>query len=107
MERFQRLESEIGRRNASFPDERCLWWNGSWWSRKTFAEKVEAAARTLEARGFRAGERLACFLPNCPTVAVLSVAAWRLGGAFVPLNMKAGPPSILKILRHVEPAGVF
>ena len=107
MERFQRLESEIGRRSASFPDERCLWWNGSWWSRKTFAEKAEAAARTLEAGGFRAGERLACFLPNCPTVAVLSVAAWKLGGAFVPLNMKAGTPSILKILRHVEPAGVF
>jgi long-chain acyl-CoA synthetase len=35
------------------------------------------------------------------------VAAWKLGGAVVPLNMKAGTPSILKILRHVEAAGVF
>jgi len=107
MEKFQRLEIAIGERNAAFPEERCLWWNGSWWSRKTFEEKVEAAARALEAGGFRAGERVACFLPNCPTVLVLSVAAWKLGGTVIPLNMKAGTPSILKTLRHVEPAGVF
>lgn len=55
MEKPHRLEVAIGKRNASFPEERCLWWNGSWWSRKTFEEKVEAAARTLEAGGFRAG----------------------------------------------------
>lgn len=107
MEKPHRLEVAIGKRNASFPEERCLWWNGSWWSRKTFEEKVEAAARTLEAGGFRAGERVACFLPNSPSVLVLSVAAWKLGGTLIPLNMKAGTPSILKILRHVEPAGVF
>ncbi|MFA0889794.1 MAG: AMP-binding protein [Synergistales bacterium] len=107
MEKTQRLDMGIEKRNGSFPEERCLWWNGSWWSRKTFSEKVEAAARSLESGGFRAGERVACFLPNCPTVLVLSVAAWKLGGTVIPLNMKAGTPSILKILRHVEPAGVF
>jgi len=103
----ERLEAWIERRNDACPEERCLWWNGDWWSRKTFSEKVEAAARSLEKGGFRPGARLACFLPNCPTVLVLSVAAWKLGGTIVPLNMKAGTPSILKILRHVEPAGVF
>lgn len=102
-----RLEAWIGRRNAEWPEERCLWWNGAWWDRREFARKVEAAARALSAGGFKAGERVACFLPDCPTVLVLSVAAWTLGGAVVPLNMKAGTPAILKILRHVEPAGVF
>jgi long-chain acyl-CoA synthetase len=107
MGKTQRLDICIAKRNDAFPEERCLWWNGSWWNRKTFSEKVEAAARSLEASGFRSGERVACFLPDCPTVLVLSVAAWKLGGTVVPLNMKAGTPSILKILRHVEPAGVF
>lgn len=107
MKNQDRLEAWIENRNAAEPDSNCLWWNGTWWNRKKFEEKVEAAARSLEAGGFGPGSRVACFLPDCPTVLVLSVAAWKLGGAVVPLNMKAGTPSILKILRHVEPAGVF
>lgn len=107
MKNQDRLEAWIANRNAAEPDSNCLWWGGAWWSRKKFAEKVEAAARSLEAGGFGPGSRVACFLPDCPTVLVLSVAAWKLGGAIVPLNMKAGTPSIVKILRHVEPAGVF
>ncbi len=103
----ERLEAWIERRGGAHPEERCLWWSGAWWSRAEFAEKVDAAAETLSAGGFRPGARVACFLPDCPTVLVLSVAAWKLGGTIVPLNMKAGTPSILKILRHVEPAGVF
>ena len=68
-----RLEAWIGRRNAERPEERCLWWSGAWWDRREFARKVEAAARALSAGGFRPGERVACFLPDCPTVLVLSV----------------------------------
>ena len=107
MREQDRLESRIANRNEAEPDSNCLWWGGSWWSRRKFAEKVEAAADVLSAGGFGPGSRIACFLPDCPTVLVLSVAAWKLGGAVVPLNMKAGTPSIVKILRHVEPAGVF
>ncbi len=103
----ERLEKLIIERCEAEPDAGGLWWNENWWSRRQFSEKVEAAARSLEAGGFRPGGRIACFLPNCPSVLVLSVAAWKLGGTIVPLNMKAGTPSILKILGHVEPSGVF
>ena len=101
-----RLEAEIGKRFAEDPSGRVLWWKERWWSARDVEERVEECARTLEAGGFQKGSRLAAFLPNSPLVPVLSMAAWRLGGALVPLNPKGGSEWILRTLRHVDPFAV-
>ncbi|WP_300526226.1 AMP-binding protein [Aminiphilus sp.] len=101
-----RLEERIGERMAANPEENCLWWKGTWWTRRRFEEEVARCTESLRASGFREGSRIAFFLPTSPLVLVLSVAAWRLRGTVVPLNARAGHEASLRILNLVDPEGV-
>lgn len=100
VERLERIILENLRNN---PGEKCLWWEGKWWTCGDLLSLVEKSAEGLRKGGFSTGSRLAVLLPNSPLVLALSIAAWSLGGAVSPLNSKSGLPSLLGTLDLVEP----
>ncbi len=102
-----RLEEAIAGRIAEDPSKRMVWWGGSWWSGNEFDRRTAECEALLREAGFQPGSRLAAFLPNSPLVLLLSVAAWRLGGTFVPLNPRGGEEWILRILEHLDPFAVI
>jgi long-chain acyl-CoA synthetase len=61
-------------------------------------------AASLERSGFTAGQRLGLVMSNCPLMLASCIAAWRLGGAVVPVNPQLKHPSVPEYLRSV---GVF
>ena len=101
-----RLEEVIGKRLAGDQSQRVIWWKGTWWDAEKVEQKTEECASILRNAGFQPGSRLAVFLPNSPLVLLLSMAAWRLGGTFVPLNPRGGVEWILRILDHLDPFAV-
>mgnify|MGYP000868242694 FL=1 len=101
-----RLEEVIGKRLAGDQSQRVIWWKGTWWDAEKVEQKTEECASILREAGFQPGSRLAAFLPNSPLVLLLSMAAWRLGGTFVPLNPRGGVEWILRILDHLDPFAV-
>jgi len=58
---------------------------------------ANALAHALHARGFAPGDRLAIYTQNNPAFIIAMVAAWKLGGAAVPVN----PMNRLRELRHI------
>ena len=101
-----RLEEVIGKRFAGDKTQRVIWWKGMWWNAEDVEKKTDECASILREAGFQPGSRLAAFLPNSPLVLLLSMAAWRLGGTFVPLNPRGGVEWILRILDHLDPFAV-
>jgi long-chain acyl-CoA synthetase len=79
----KRMEDILRERLGDEPSARCVYWNGAWLSRGDLANLAEESRGVLEAAGFGSGMRLASLLPNSPMVLALSLACWRLGGAFV------------------------
>jgi long-chain acyl-CoA synthetase len=67
---------------------------------------TDACEAVLRASGFSGGQRLAALMPNCPLVTALSLAVWRIGGSFCPLNVKSGVPSLTATLELLEPFAV-
>jgi len=58
---------------------------------------ANALAHALHARGFAPGDRLAIYTQNNPAFVIAMVAAWKLGGAAVPVN----PMNRQRELRHI------
>jgi len=58
---------------------------------------ASALAQALHARGFAVGDRLAIYTQNNPAFIIAMVAAWKLGGAAVPVN----PMNRQRELRHI------
>ncbi|MDR1874024.1 MAG: AMP-binding protein, partial [Synergistaceae bacterium] len=102
----ERLNAVIGRELETSPERRCFWWEGKWYDQAFLKEMTDACEATLRASGFSEGQRLAVLMPNCPVVAALSLAVWRLGGSFCPLNVKSGVPSLTATLSLLEPFAV-
>ena len=70
------------------------------WTYTGFAERVEAAARALHARGIVAGDRVGVMATNSPNMVLLLFALARLGAIFVPVNPEFGPREAGYILQH-------
>ncbi|MEG2666992.1 MAG: AMP-binding protein, partial [Bacteroidales bacterium] len=71
-------------------NEDCIWWQGEWWTWNRLNDLALDCEEKLKNSGFTEGQRLILLLPNSPMVFALSIAAWRLGGAVAPLNMRTG-----------------
>jgi long-chain acyl-CoA synthetase len=67
---------------------------------------TDVCEAALRASGFSEGERLVVLMPNSPAVTALSLAVWRIGGSFCPLNVKSGIPSLTATLALLEPFAV-
>jgi long-chain acyl-CoA synthetase len=70
-------------------------------------ELVEGCETTLAQSGFKEGQRLALLLPNSPVTLALCLAAWRLGGTVIPLNVQAGEAEILRCTAHADVFGAY
>ncbi len=102
----QRLEAIIDETVLAHKDDPCYWWEGAWYSGADFLRLADACERALSDAGFTEGQRLVVMMKNCPIIPALSLAVWRLGGAFCPLNVAAGMLSLQGTLDLIEPFAV-
>ncbi len=107
----ERLEERIRKRaSAHGGAENILWFpvpespDGKWMTGREFISLADQSVDTLRKSGFREGDRVVAFLPNCPMTHILSLAVWTLGGTLAPINPRGGEEWTERILRHIDPA---
>ena len=69
------------------------------WTYAELGRNADRAGRRLAAAGLKAGDRLLVWAPNGPWVVALYVAAWRIGAAIVPLDVRMTPEVATRIAR--------
>ena len=102
-----RLENIIMPRLEENPSENCCWWDGKWHTRKDLLSLVSNCEKVLRDSGFSRGQKLVVMLRNSPLIPALSLAVWKLGGIFCPLNEKAGLESLTGTLDLIQPFAVI
>ncbi|MBR0251445.1 MAG: AMP-binding protein [Synergistaceae bacterium] len=85
----------------------CYWYDGKFYTRRDMLALVSVCEDALYHSGFSRGQRLVVMLRNSPLIAALSLAVWKLGGIFCPLNEKAGIPSLKGTLELIRPFAVI
>ena len=88
-------------------NKKSFWFNGEWNTGKDFLEIIENCEKVLKASGFSKGQRLVVMLKNSPLIPALSLAVWKLGGIFCPLNEKAGSEALKNTLDLIKPFAVI
>jgi long-chain acyl-CoA synthetase len=71
---------------ATWPERIAVDFLGRTWTYKAIGKLVDHAARGLQDRGLKPGDRFGLCLPNCPYYVVLYFAALRIGAIVVPFN---------------------
>jgi long-chain acyl-CoA synthetase len=61
------------------------------WTYAELGRNADLVARRLAAVGLHAGDRLLVWAPNGPWVVAVYIAAWRIGAAIVPLDVRMTP----------------
>ena len=89
------------------PESLCYWWDGKWYTRGDMLSLVSNCENVLRNAGFSRGQRLVVMLRNSPLIPALSLAVWKLGGTFCPLNEKAGLESLTGTLDLIKPFAVI
>lgn len=102
-----RLEDIIIPNLEANPSGNCYWWDGKWYQRKDLLALVENCEQVLKHAGFSRGQKLVVMLRNSPLIPALSLAVWKLGGIFCPLNEKAGIESLTGTLNLIKPFAVI
>lgn len=88
------------------PDHRALvYFDGALTYRELDALS-DGLARHLAARGFAPGDRLAVMLQNVPQFAVALLAAWKAGGAVIPVNPMYRQHELAHILTDADAAAL-
>ncbi|MGD9941939.1 MAG: AMP-binding protein [Burkholderiaceae bacterium] len=72
------------------------------WTYREVSRHVYTLARTLQARGLRAGDGLALLLQNRPESFFVQAAAWIIGARVTALNALAGPQDLRHVLVDAE-----
>ena len=103
----QRLEQLAGESVLAHSGEPCFWWEGQWHDGAELLRLTDSCEKALVQAGFTEGQRLVVMMKNCPMIPALSLAVWRLGGAFCPLNVASGMTALLRTLDLIEPFGVI
>ncbi|HEY3480767.1 MAG TPA: AMP-binding protein, partial [Streptomyces sp.] len=69
-------------------------------------ELSDGLAHHLAARGFAPGDRLAVMLQNIPQFVIALLAAWKAGGAVIPVNPMYKGGELAHVLADAEAAGI-
>ena len=104
---MQRLENIIIPKLESNTELNCYWWDGKWYKRKDLLNIISSCENVLRNAGFSRGQKLVVMLRNSPLIPALSIAVWKLGGIFCPLNEKAGLESLTGTLDLIKPFAVI
>lgn len=94
------LAGLLASRSARAADRPLLSADGRTLSWRQFAQRAEAAARALAARGIGPGDRCGVMAPNSGDYVVLFFALARLGAVMVPVNPDFGAQEAGYILQH-------
>ncbi len=84
------------------PDKVALACDGSRFTFSDLANRVDALARALRARGVRRGDRVALFLDNGVEMAAGVYAALKLGAVFIPVNPLTKQDKLAYLLRDAR-----
>lgn len=104
---MERLENIIIPKLEENPEAPCYWWDGKWYTRSDMLSLVGNCEAVLRNAGFSRGQKLVVMLRNSPLIPALSLAVWKLGGIFCPLNEKAGLESLTGTLALIQPFAVI
>ncbi len=102
-----RLENIIIPKLKENTSKNCYWWDGKWYTRENLLSLVSNCENVLRNAGFSRGQKLVVMLRNSPLIPALSLAVWKLGGIFCPLNEKAGLESLTGTLDLIQPFAVI
>ncbi len=100
------LNGVLASRASRDPSRPFMFFRGRSWSWGEFAQKAEAAARVLAARGIRKGDRVGVMARNCDGHIVMLFALARLGAIMVPVNPEFGVEEAKYVLHHAEVSAV-
>ena len=76
----------LRRHAAERPDRAAIVFYGAEWTYAELDRKSDRFAAVLAARGVRASDKVAVFLPNCPQFAIAFFGILKLGCVYVPIN---------------------
>ena len=79
------------------PDRVGLVWRDATWTWKEMAERVDAAAVALRARGIGKGDRVVCQSRNGNAMFEAMFAVWTIGAIWVPTNFRNTPQEVAYI----------
>ncbi len=102
----RRLSELVGESVARWPAREALIFSGARWSYAAFWKLAGRFAAHLHERGFRRGDRLALFLPNCPAYPIAYYGALRLGLTVVQVSPLYLGQDLSRLLKDAEPKGL-
>jgi long-chain acyl-CoA synthetase len=102
----ERLPDAVERSVQRWPDRDAFVFYGARWSYRRFWEASGRFAATLHADGFRPGDRLALYLPNCPAYPVAYYGALRLGAVVVQISPLYIAEDLDRLLSDARPKGI-
>jgi acyl-CoA synthetase (AMP-forming)/AMP-acid ligase II len=87
-------------------DYDSLFFNGSWHSSGSLAERAARFATGLAELGLRPGDRLLVLMANCPEVSITYTAAWQAGAVVTPLIFLVSEEELRAALNDSGAVGV-
>jgi long-chain acyl-CoA synthetase len=101
-----RLPDAIWASVRGWPKRTALEFYGARWSYQELWEASGRVAAGLHRGGMRAGDRVALYLPNCPSYPIAFLGALRLGLAVVPVSPLALGEDLVHLLGTTEPSAI-
>lgn len=102
----RRLNELVAESVAAWPENDAMIFNGARWSYREFWDAAGRLAGHLYRAGFRPGDRLALYLPNCPAYPIAYYAALRLGLTVVQVSPLYLGQDLARLLGDAQPKGV-
>jgi long-chain acyl-CoA synthetase len=79
------LARQVERQLERLGDYDSLFFEGTWWSSLTLADRASRLAAGLAAHGVTPGDRVVVVMANCPEVGITYNALWRAGAVITPV----------------------
>ncbi len=102
----RRLHELVGDSARRWSTRTALIHYGARWSYARFWGEAGRFAAALHREGFRSGDRLALYLPNCPAYPIAYFGALRLGVTVVQVSALYHGQDLARVLRDSEPRGL-
>jgi len=102
----RRLPESVEASVRRWPKRTALLHYGARWSYERLWDESGRFAAALRREGFRAGDRLALYLPNCPAYPIAYLGALRLGVVIVQVSPLYIGQDLARLLQDADPKGI-